>query len=211
MRPSNWRFLDIGFVGAYEQPFLHLTLRRENPENHIIGIDNHIKGVLESRLPNTLTADAGIMPFKNESFDGVLLLEVLEHLYCPLPTLFECWRVLRPGGEIIITTPNAWSWLNFLRCWMLGALASRVQRDVYRLYLGDADHKHFYDPLSLMNLLDDAGFRTTSIKTKNHAIPGLRRYFRVCDLIDWRFYPMNRLGAYVCLTASKANPPRIAH
>ncbi|MGH8009280.1 MAG: hypothetical protein ACREQ3_20010, partial [Candidatus Binatia bacterium] len=106
--------------------------------------------------------------------------------------------------------PNAWSWWNFLRHWMMGSLASRVQRRVYRRYLGDEDHKQFYDPLSLMNLLEHAGFEILSIETKNHAIPLLRRWGKIFDLLDWQFYPMNRLGYNLCLIARKAHPPRVS-
>jgi SAM-dependent methyltransferase len=132
-------------------------------------------------------------------------------LYCPFRVLSEFWRVLRPAGELVITTPNAWSWGNVVRHWLIGSLASRSERDVYRGYLGDADHKHFYDPLSLMNLMHDAGFRTLSLTTKNHALPGLRRWIRGCDLLDWQFYPMDRLGHYLCLIARKNHAPISTH
>jgi hypothetical protein len=75
--------------------------------------------------------------------------------------------------------------------------------------LGSDDHKLFYDPLSLMNLLDDAGFATTEVATKNHAIPYLRKWFQSFDLMDWQFYPMNRTGHYLCLIAEKDHSPRV--
>jgi 2-polyprenyl-3-methyl-5-hydroxy-6-metoxy-1,4-benzoquinol methylase len=47
------------------------------------------------------------LPFPAESFDLVLLCEVLEHLqYSPMPMLREIHRVLRPGGSLFISTPN---------------------------------------------------------------------------------------------------------
>lgn len=92
---------------------------------------------------------------------------------------------------------------------MTGSLISRSQRKIYRHYLGDADHKQFYDPLSLMNLLDDAGFETVEVVTKNHAIRILRRWFKSFDLLDWQFYPMSRVGHYLCLIAKKAHSPRL--
>src|SRR5262249_44047461 len=70
---------------------------------------------------------------------------------------------------------------------------------------GDADHKQFHNPLSLMNVLDDAGFQTAHLNTKNHAIPLLQRWFKSCDLLDWQFFPMNRLGHYLCLIAQKTH------
>jgi len=47
------------------------------------------------------------LPFPDESFDAVLLSEVLEHLmYSPLPMFREIRRVLRPGGILLLSTPN---------------------------------------------------------------------------------------------------------
>jgi len=48
------------------------------------------------------------MPFDNEQFDVVLLIEVVEHLRSDIldATLREIHRVMRPGGVLLITTPN---------------------------------------------------------------------------------------------------------
>ena len=210
-RYSTANILDAGFLGSYEEPFLHLSVRRQNPKARIIGIDLNLEKVLKLRLSNTLVADAGRLPFKNNSFDCILCLELLEHLHYCIPTFTEFWRVLRPDGSLVVTTPNSWSWWGFFRNWMIGSLASRARRTVYRYYLGDNDHKQFYDPLSLMNILDDAGFQVICLTTKNHAIPLLRRYFKRCDLIDWHFYPMNRLGGNICLIVQKTHSPRTFH
>jgi SAM-dependent methyltransferase len=202
------RILDVGFVGSYHEPFVHLALRRQLPNAHIFGVDLNLGRVLRWGLSNTLAADGARLPFPTASFDTVLCLELLEHLYCPLGILGEFWRVLRPGGELVITTPNAWGWWSVLRSWLGGSFASRRTREVYRRYLGDEDHKQFHNPLSLMNILDDAGFQTIDLSTKNHAIPLLQRWFTSCDLLDWRFFPMNRLGQYLCLIAQKTHAPK---
>jgi 2-polyprenyl-3-methyl-5-hydroxy-6-metoxy-1,4-benzoquinol methylase len=202
-RYSNSRILDVGFVGRYPEPGLHLALRRKNANAKVIGLDINVDRVLQCRLPDTIVADASSIGSRDNSFDVVLCLEMLEHLYSPMSVLREFHRVLRPGGDLVITTPNAWSWSNVLRNWMVGSLVSRSQASVYRRYLGDADHKQFYDPLSLLNLLDHAGFKVFELVTKNHAIPVLRQYSKSFELLDLQFYPMNRLGHYLCLIARK--------
>ena len=50
-------------------------------------------------------AEAGDLPFGDASFDTVLLGEVLEHLIDFGAALTEARRVLRPGGQLVITSP----------------------------------------------------------------------------------------------------------
>lgn len=47
------------------------------------------------------------LPFESESFDYVISFQVIEHIKEDLEFVREIHRVLRPGGQVIITTPNA--------------------------------------------------------------------------------------------------------
>ncbi|MDX6690064.1 MAG: hypothetical protein QOG15_1521 [Solirubrobacteraceae bacterium] len=53
---------------------------------------------------HTLTDER--LPFADASFDGVLLNEVLEHVENERATLAEIARVLRPGGRLVLYSPN---------------------------------------------------------------------------------------------------------
>ena len=46
------------------------------------------------------------LPFKDEEFDGVLCFETIEHFAQPEVFLKELHRVLKNGGELVLTTPN---------------------------------------------------------------------------------------------------------
>jgi SAM-dependent methyltransferase len=46
------------------------------------------------------------LPFPDEGFDLVMAVEVLEHLESPRAFLREIFRLVRPGGLAVITTPN---------------------------------------------------------------------------------------------------------
>lgn len=46
------------------------------------------------------------LPFAAASFDLVYSIEVFEHLHRPYDVLKECHRVLKPGGFLVVSTPN---------------------------------------------------------------------------------------------------------
>lgn len=55
-----------------------------------------------------VAADAGRLPMRDESFDTVVCIEAIEHVPSADGVLREIARVLRPGGLLIISTPNKW-------------------------------------------------------------------------------------------------------
>ncbi|MEO5332331.1 MAG: class I SAM-dependent methyltransferase [Magnetococcus sp. YQC-5] len=46
------------------------------------------------------------LPFPDESFDRVMMTHLLEGVQCPRTTLRETWRVLVPGGRVLVMVPN---------------------------------------------------------------------------------------------------------
>jgi ubiquinone/menaquinone biosynthesis C-methylase UbiE len=54
------------------------------------------------------------MAFTDNSFDCVLFLETIEHVHEPAKFLDEFRRILKPGGCLIVSTPNAVSYINIL-------------------------------------------------------------------------------------------------
>lgn len=48
------------------------------------------------------------LPFSTASFDGIVLTEVLEHCTNPWAAIHEVFRVLRPGGLLLVTSPFLW-------------------------------------------------------------------------------------------------------
>ena len=52
------------------------------------------------------------LPFPDEFFDVIFCGEVIEHLFSPDTLMDEIVRLLKPGGYVLITTPNLASWKN---------------------------------------------------------------------------------------------------
>ncbi len=52
--------------------------------------------------------DVGPCPASDNTFDGILSTQVLEHAVNPRASLQDCWRMLKPGGRLIATTHGIW-------------------------------------------------------------------------------------------------------
>jgi len=54
----------------------------------------------------TVLFDSLPLPFENDTFEGILCFETIEHMPEPASFLYELARVLKKEGELILTTPN---------------------------------------------------------------------------------------------------------
>ncbi len=95
------RLLDIG---CGEKPYLDIF----SPHTvSYTGID--IPQSLHKKDAVDIFANAHHLPFKKDTFDTVLCLEILEHVKQPLEVLKEIHRVLKPGCILVLSTPqNYW-------------------------------------------------------------------------------------------------------
>jgi len=67
---------------------------------------------IDSNYSKCQFADANKkLPFNDSTFDLIWSTEVLEHLENPSFSVSEMQRVLKPGGKILLTTPNSNVWL----------------------------------------------------------------------------------------------------
>jgi len=55
-----------------------------------------------------LIYDGHLIPAENAHFDSILLTQVLEHVFNPDELLNEIYRVIKPGGHVLATTPFVW-------------------------------------------------------------------------------------------------------
>src|SRR5256884_1382271 len=95
------RVLDLGCGnGCYTA---ELARRAE----FVCGIDLHMPHlqVFQEAIPR-VQGRGEQLPFASDSFDAVTMIEVLEHTNCDTKVLAECFRVLKPGGLLILFVPN---------------------------------------------------------------------------------------------------------
>jgi ubiquinone/menaquinone biosynthesis C-methylase UbiE len=110
-RPA--RMLDV----ACGRGFMLEQLRAALPGSDLIGADISESSAQQTRDKGfeAVTADVSLaLPFPPDSFDCVAFGEVIEHLIDPDAALVNIATVLRPGGSLILTTPNLASWFNRL-------------------------------------------------------------------------------------------------
>lgn len=78
-----------------------------------------------------------------ESFDAVAMYQLIEHVHDPAAILASVHRILRPGGILMLSTPNVLSY-------------ARKKRDVNSWMI--PQHLFFFSPLSLVKLAENQGF-----------------------------------------------------
>lgn len=101
---STARVLDIGISSGS-----NLMLLRNLGFREIVGLERNRQAIAACRhrgYGRLVCGDALAVPFPSETFELVLLTDVLEHLDDDRAGYLEAWRVLKPGGSLIVTVPS---------------------------------------------------------------------------------------------------------
>ena len=202
-RLEGTEIVDVGFAGQkgklppYYRAFGSGTRR-------VIGVDFNEPAVLARAIPRSTVADATRLPFRDGHADAVILGEFLEHQSDLVPFLRECRRVLRVGGQLLITTPNPAFLNRVIRHWLMPRGTSHLADDNVRKAMEYEDHVVLWDPLSVCSVLSRNGFDVRELTTLGIWIPGLGRVvprFRRGLYVD--VWPFNRLGHITCIDARR--------
>lgn len=171
--PANARILELGaipyyftillsrFVETHPDTLSFFEFEKCESATHVV--QNTDYGERYEFAYRPLNIETEVFPFPDDSFDLVLCCEVLEHLLInPSHTLYESHRVLRPGGHILITTPNALRWDN---------LFAMVRGDnIYDRYHGNGiygRHNREYSTGEVAQLLKANGFEVERLETRS--------------------------------------------
>jgi 2-polyprenyl-3-methyl-5-hydroxy-6-metoxy-1,4-benzoquinol methylase len=111
--------LDIGCVQhdpqAYKSRFwVHKAVKAV--ARSILGLDLHEEGVkvLQAEGFNVIVADAEGFALDRQ-FDVIVAGDIIEHLGDLNGFITSCKRHLRPGGRLLVSTPNPWYWRNIVK------------------------------------------------------------------------------------------------
>ena len=104
------------------------------------------------------------LPFKNNTFDFIIFNEVFEHLRInPILTLKEINRVLKPGGNLLLTTPNLYA-IHKILMFNLGRSFNDAYDEFNKLNIyGYMGHIREYSVSEVRKFLENSGFRIKNI------------------------------------------------
>lgn len=138
---KNARVLE---VGCGEGSFIKLV----KSHYQISGFDLSQTGIDIAREQNPDIADriqvAKIEDYSNteNQFDAICMWDVLEHIWDPAPTCEKLIKLLKPGGKLLISTPN------------INALIAWVMRKRWA-FMTPPEHLSFFGPQSVHYLFED--------------------------------------------------------
>ncbi|HKR98520.1 MAG TPA: methyltransferase domain-containing protein [Candidatus Dormibacteraeota bacterium] len=140
--------------------FAHPLVPPREGEQHV-EVDLN-EAVWDVRTPARSARTAG--PDLEESYDVVVLAEVIEHLHVPAQlTMSYCATLLRPSGTLIVQTPNAVALHKRVRM-LLGASPF----EPLRLSRDNPGHFHEYTLTELDEAARPAGLEPTGVITANY-------------------------------------------
>ncbi|HEY7334796.1 MAG TPA: methyltransferase domain-containing protein [Bryobacteraceae bacterium] len=152
-------------------------------------------------------AEKDCFPYQNDHFSTVLCCELLEHLVTdPMHMMGELNRILKPGGSLVLTTPNIVS---------LRALAGILQGfhpQLFSAYIQpkngvvDARHAREYTPGEIRKLLENSGFEVTLLETGPFRDEPKPEYAWVEHLLDRYYLTKEHRGEGIYAVGRKIGP-----
>jgi SAM-dependent methyltransferase len=187
-RPGPQLIVDVG-CGEGTATAL---VQRLDPHNTVIAVDWSAMALRQARDRGLLViqgaVDAPGLPLPDGSADIVIMSELIEHLVDTDAAIDEVHRVLRPGGALLLSTPNLAAWFNraLLGLGIQPVFSEVSLRGIYgrpgRQVVG---HLHLFTRRALIQFLTAGGFICERVQgAPYHDVP---RPFRPLDrlLCHW--------------------------
>jgi 2-polyprenyl-3-methyl-5-hydroxy-6-metoxy-1,4-benzoquinol methylase len=129
----------------------------------VVGIEESSQGIALARNAfsdcHFIQASLYDLPYPEleNSFDVVISIEVIEHLFYPKELARAAKKLLKPNGRLIITTPYHGYWKNLV-------LALSGKMDAHFHVLWDGGHIKFFSVETLTTLLEEESFTNINFK-----------------------------------------------
>lgn len=156
----GWRVLDAGCNTG------ELTARLAALQCRTFGLDLNADAIAlaRQRFPALAFRVRTLPDMDEHSFDAIVASHVIEHLADPGAFLAAARDRLKPGGRLVLATPNRQAW---------------VRRAAHRLwgvsFFDDPTHVRFYSPAELRACLRQTGFEQVATRTRRLYFPLVAR------------------------------------
>jgi SAM-dependent methyltransferase len=203
-------FLDVGNLGDGASPNAVIKACVEERGGVYTGLDSNAPLTKKMNLQHQVVGDIHHAPFPNDTFDIVYLGEVIEHTWTPSVMISECRRILKPNGTLIFDTPNPFCITRMVLFFLRREDSMRDDRVLtyneardnmkeiaaHGEVLLQPQHKIFFTPAMVRQLLETHGFVLTSIGCDHKAQSLIGK-------ILMRLFPHG--GNHLCVRARKAS------
>lgn len=115
------------------------------------------------------------LPLKSESVDAINCVAVIEHVFEVFDLVKECYRVLKPCGEIVAEVPNI-AYLRHRLKILVGVLPATSSPTNWPQIGWDGGHIHYFTMKEFCELFEWAGFRIR-LKTGTGLLAGMRNWW----------------------------------
>ncbi len=192
-------------IGAGRGDF-SIWLAQKYPNAIIVGTDFSTKAIEIAKTKLSTNANlffqvenAENLSFENSSFDWIISCETLEHVFNPQKMSDEIYRVLKPGGNFILTTENYFN--GFILMW----IKTWVTKKPFNSGSGIQPHENFFTFIKVKSFFKKSGLKITDTRS-NHfqflMLPGVSPD-RLCvrsfqfSFLNILFKPFGRHFTYV--------------
>jgi 2-polyprenyl-3-methyl-5-hydroxy-6-metoxy-1,4-benzoquinol methylase len=152
---KNKKILDVGCYNGWYSSFF------KNNNNKVYGIDASKDGVKEAIRKGIYAKVTNVeekFPYPDQFFDVIHAGEIIEHLYDTDKFIEECYRVLKKGGTLIITTPNTVS-LPRRILYLFGSGKFFEASNTFSTEKIAVGHIRFFTKQLLKNFVESKGFK----------------------------------------------------
>jgi 2-polyprenyl-3-methyl-5-hydroxy-6-metoxy-1,4-benzoquinol methylase len=149
---------------AEKKRWLHARLQEKFPSANVLGLDIDHENVARMRSlgMNAEVGDAERLSYRAQ-FDTIILGEILEHLANPGACLEGCRQALKPGGRLVISTPNIFS----------AMLTLMYLKNFDRAF--NREHVVWFCAQTLRALVERCGFQVESFRFVDDLAPDVVR------------------------------------